>query len=132
MSRTSTTKMNKFEMHIADTLATMRNLGAPFSYKFEGTKIQYRKPEKDRVYTPDFLICKPPNQLMFIETKGFFRPEARTKMIWVKKCNPTLDIRILFQKNLVINKKTGFNYKQWSKRHGYPCAFGTLPTEWFE
>lgn len=133
--------MNKFEAEIDLNLANL-TLGYEFSYEFEGTKINYVKPEPLRVYTPDFTIRIPCEgrgyqkggfwRTLYIETKGYFRPEHRTKMRHVKRCNPSLDIRIIFQKNLVINKKTGFDYLQWAKRNDFPCAIGHVPKEWLE
>ena len=123
--------MNKFEKLIDKNLANL-GLGYEFSYKFEGTKINYVKPEPHRVYTPDFIVCKGDGTIIYLETKGYFRPESRTKMRHVKRCNPKLDIRIIFQENKVINKKTGFDYLQWSKRNNFPCAIGHVPKEWLE
>jgi hypothetical protein len=122
--------MNKFEEQIALELHHWADTGA-ISFEFEGTTINYVKPEPQRVYTPDFIVCKD-NKLMFIETKGYFRPEHRTKMRHVKKCNPELDIRIIFQRNQFINKSTGYDYCKWAERNNFPCAIGTLPKEWLK
>ena len=123
--------MNRFEEQIALELNHWVDTGV-ISFEFEGTTINYVKPEPLRVYTPDFIVCKD-NKLMFIETKGYFRPEARTKMRHVKRCNPELDIRIIFQKNHSITKrKPGFTYCKWAERNKFPCAIGTIPKEWLE
>ncbi len=124
--------MNKFEQAINDELYDAQQEGHQFIYTFESATIEYRKPELLRTYTPDFVIERCGEYSIYIETKGYFRPEARTKMRHVKRCNPALDIRIIFQKNLLINKKTGFDYLQWARRNDFPCAIGTIPKEWLK
>ncbi len=124
--------MNKFEHSISLQLAEWWGSYPGGKHTFEEHKIHYVKPEPYRVYTPDFLVERTDGTSFFIETKGYFRPEHRTKMRHVKRCNPDLDIRIIFQKNIVINKKTGFDYLQWAERNGFPCAIGTIPKEWLK
>ena len=48
-------------------------------------------------YIPDFSITFKDGRILYIEAKGWLRSEDRTKMIAVKKANPDLDIRLLFQ-----------------------------------
>ena len=124
--------MNKFEKQIADALFDVWIDDAHFNYEFETIKIKYRKPEKVRVYTPDFVITRNNSTLLYLETKGYFRAEARTKMRAVKKYHPDLDIRIVFQKNLVINKRTDFTYMKWAERNNFPAAVGHIPKEWLK
>lgn len=73
-------------------------------------------------YIPDWEVDTPTGQIL-IEYKGYFRPEAKRKMVAVKKCNPHLDIRIVF-----------YAYKKkdidWAIRHGFRYAIGTIPKEW--
>ena len=52
-------------------------------------------------YLTDFRL---PNGI-YIEVKGWFKPSDRTKMESVIKCNPELDIRMLFQKDGWTTKK---------------------------
>lgn len=60
---------------------------------------------------------------MYIETKGYFRPEAKRKLVAVKKLHPAIDIRILF-----------YAYKpkdiRWAERNGFVWAVETIPQEW--
>ncbi len=123
--------MNKFEKQIDNLLFALRR-EQNFSYGFENAKIEYTKPEKIRIYTPDFIINRANGSLLYIETKGYFYPAARTKMRAIKKAHPTLDIRMVFQKNLLINKRTDFTYMKWAERNNFPAAVGHIPKEWLE
>ena len=59
-------------------------------YEYESTKVPYQIQHN---YTPDFLL---PNGV-FLECKGYWDPEDRRKVKNVKKQNPELDIRMVFQ-----------------------------------
>ena len=53
-------------------------------------------------------------------------------MLAVKRDNPDLDIRFVFQKPfLTIYKGSKTTYAQWCEKHGFPwCSFYDLPIEW--
>ena len=78
-------------------------------------------------YVPDFRIGD-----IYLETKGYFKPEDRRKMLAVKKANPNLDIRLVFQApNNKISKKSKTTYAKWATKHGFPwCAYYAIPTDW--
>lgn len=80
-------------------------------------------------YIPDFLL---PNGI-FVEVKGWLRPRDRAKMLRVKKENPSLDIRFVFQRaNSRIGKsKTSMTYAEWAEKHEYLWSEGSIPEEWF-
>lgn len=82
-------------------------------------------------YIPDFVL---PNGVI-VEAKGYFEPKDRTKMIAVKKQNPDLDLRILFQdanKRLTKSHNSKM-YWQWAEQHGFPWDEGTaIPKDWYE
>lgn len=80
-------------------------------------------------YIPDFVL---PNGV-FIEVKGWLRPRDRAKMARVKKENPDLDIRFVFQRaNSRIGKSpNSLTYWQWAERYGFPWAEGLIPEEWW-
>ncbi len=124
-------RMNQFEAKVYSDLVKA-SIDGDFLFGFEADIILYIKPEPMRNYTPDFTIMRKDGHPIYVETKGYFRPEARTKMRNVKACNLELDIRIIFQRNQMINKKTGFDYLQWAERNGFPCAVGTIPKEWLK
>lgn len=73
-------------------------------------------------YVPDFVI-RTPLGLVYIECKGYFRPEDKRKLIAVKKLNPHMDLRILFYSTSPKNIK-------WAERHGFKYAVSSIPKEW--
>ena len=82
-------------------------------------------------YIPDFAL----GNGVLVETKGYFDARARSKMLAVKKQNPSLDIRILFQRaNTRLTKsKNSMMYWQWAEKHGFPWAEGEhIPEEWYD
>ena len=71
----------------------------------------------DYTYTPDFVDH---DEKIIFETKGFFPPEERRKMIAVKKANPDWHIIMVFQNpNAKINKKSKTTYSQWAIKNGF-------------
>jgi predicted nuclease of restriction endonuclease-like RecB superfamily len=105
---------NKFEIKLDRQI---KKSGLP--YKYEGEKIPYYFTGH---YIPDFVI-KTPKGTLYIEAKGYLRPEHKRKMVAVKRLHPTLDIRIVFYSE---NKK----YIKWATKHGFPFCISVLPTEW--
>lgn len=107
---------NKFETRIYNQLT---EAGIPF--KYEGERVPYVIAGH---YLPDFIICTPLGKI-YIETKGYLRPEHKRKMVAVKKLNPQLDIRILFY----APKK---EYIKWADKTGFRWAVGEIPIEWMQ
>lgn len=107
---------NKFEHKIHSQLKRAR-----VSFKYENQKIPYILA---RHYIPDFIIDTPTGKL-YIECKGYLRPEHKCKMVAVKKQHPELDIRIIFYS---LNKA---NIK-WAERHGFKYAISKIPKEWLD
>lgn len=70
-------------------------------------------------YLPDFVI----QGNIFVECKGYFRPEDKRKLKAVKTSNPELDIRLLFYAH---NKK---NIK-WAEKNSFTWAVSQIPEEW--
>ena len=93
-------------------------------YAYESEKIQYVTEAR---YIPDFKVGD-----IYLEAKGYFKPADRKKMLAVKKCNPDLDIRLVFQAPYnKISKKSKTTYAKWADRHGFPwCAYYAIPREW--
>ncbi len=106
---------NKFEDKIFRQLTK-----AKVSFKYESEKISYLIAGH---YIPDFVILRDDGSRVYIETKGYFRPEHKRKMVAVKKLHPTLDIRIVFYQS---NK----SYIRWAERNKFPYAIGEIPKEW--
>lgn len=108
------------EEKVADLLSSLR-----VKYEYESQRIAY---QLQCNYTPDFLL---PNGV-YLEVKGRLTTEDRRKMIAVKKSNPKLDIRFVFQAPFnKINKGSKTTYAKWADKNGFPwCVYHSIPIEW--
>ena len=96
---------------------------------FEQTKIAFIQPEIKRTYTPDFFL---PNGI-YVETKGRFVTQDRSKHLWIRNQRPELDIRFVFQNpHSPINKGSKTTYAIWCERHGFKWATRLIPPEWWQ
>ena len=104
----------------------LREAGVDFGY--ECLKIDYRV-EETRRYTPDFLL---PNGII-VETKGRFVASDRKKHLLIKRQDPFLDIRFVFQNSRSkINKGSNTSYADWCDKHGFLYADKHIPQEWLD
>lgn len=106
-----------FERDISKSLPKRKGL----VIKYESHSISYSIP---RVYNPDFTVSLPSGRTFHIECKGYFRQEDKVKMKYVKLCNPSIDIRMVFP------RKNNRDIK-WCEKHGFPYSIGHVPKEWF-
>lgn len=106
---------NSFEKDIEKQI---KNKGAKVSYEPE--KIPYTS-----YYIPDFLVVPKSKRKksFYLECKGFFRREHKTKMTNFKRSNPDIDLRIIFQR---FNKKD----IKWSEKNKFLYAIKDIPKEW--
>ena len=111
---------SNLEKNIADLLT-----GLGVSYEYESEKLSYTI---EHNYTPDFVL---PNYT-YLEAKGYWAPEDRRKILAVKKANPEVDIRMVFQSPYnTISKKSKTTYAQWCERHDIPwTSYQEIPIEW--
>ena len=111
---------SNLEKNIADLLT-----GLGVSYEYESEKLSYTIQHN---YTPDFVL---PNYT-YLEAKGYWAPEDRRKILAVKKDNPEVDIRMVFQSPYnTISKKSKTTYAQWCERHDIPwSSYQEIPIEW--
>lgn len=107
---------NKFEYAVEKQLQLAK---ATFTYETE--HIAYILA---RHYIPDFIL-KTPLGKVYIECKGYLRPEHKAKLVAVKKQHPEIDLRILFYADI---KK----YKQWAIRNGFRYAVYEIPEDWLK
>src|ERR1041385_5061805 len=107
---------NKFEQRIDRQLKK-----AKVQYKYEAERLPYIFAGH---YTADFVVVLPTGKI-YIETKGYFRPDAKRRMAAVKKLNPALDIRIIFYTKRPADIR-------WADKHGFKWAVGELPKEWLQ
>ena len=117
-------KKIKFRSKLEENIASLlQNLGV--SYQYESEKLSYTI-EHD--YTPDFVL---PNYI-YLEAKGYWAPADRRKILNVKKANPEIDLRMVFQSPYNrISKKSKTTYAQWCEKHNIPWThFHDIPLEW--
>jgi len=81
-------------------------------------------------YVPDFVLIFPNGRVLYIEVKGWFKPDDRSKMKAVKRCNPDLDIRMVFGADNKLHSKSSTRYSDWCEKNGFPYAIGSIPKEW--
>ncbi len=81
-------------------------------------------------YHPDFLT---PTGI-YLEAKGYFTPQDRTKLLAVINQNPSTDLRLLFSSpNKKLNTKSKTSYADWADSHGILwCPATSVPAEWME
>ena len=113
---------SKFEAGVA---ARLNKRSVSFSY--ESLVLDYTWEGK---YKADFIL---PNGVI-VETKGFFSPNDRRKMLCVKAQHPHLDIRLCFQnaKEKISRAKKSITYGQWATRNGFKWSSGTIPDDWYD
>lgn len=113
-----------FEEKIAREL---RGLKVPFTH--EPIKVSYVKKSH---YIPDFVLEHNEKQII-IEVKGYFLSKDRTKHLEVRKQNPELDIRFVFNNSSnKLNKNSKTTYADWCNKHGFLYADRHVPLEWIE
>lgn len=111
---------SKYECEVARQLTAAR-----LSWSYETERLAYEVPA---IYTPDFIV----EPGIIVEAKGYFPQEDRKKMEHVTRCNPDLDIRMLFTDPFKFTRKGGREtYAAWCEKHGIPWAKGPeWPKEW--
>lgn len=107
---------NEFEKRLARQIRRAR-----LKVKYETEKIPYVIAGH---YIPDFILETPLGKI-YVEAKGYFRPEAKRKLIAVKKQHPEMDLRIVFY----CEKQA---YIKWATRYGFKYAIGSIPREWMK
>jgi predicted nuclease of restriction endonuclease-like RecB superfamily len=107
---------NKFERRIELSLRKSK-----VKFKYESERIPYVIAAH---YIPDFILSTPLGKI-YIECKGYLRPEDRRKLVAVKKTNPHIDLRILFYREVKTQIK-------WAERNGFKYAIEEIPREWME
>lgn len=82
-------------------------------------------------YTPDFILHG--GLPILVEAKGRFTSSDRSKYLKVKRDNPTVDLRFVFQRNLPLRKGTTVRNSDWARQYGFQFSVGELvPQAWIE
>ena len=119
-----TTKTSKYRSKLEERLATLlTTLG--ISYEYESEKVSYTIQHN---YTPDFVL---PNHT-YLEAKGYWDAADRRKILAVKKDNPDMDLRMVFQAPYnTISKKSKTTYAMWCEKHNIPwTSYHDIPLDW--
>ena len=98
---------------------------SPLAAAYETERIPYVDPRVHH-YTPDFP-CGP----FYVETKGRFLPEDRSKHLLIQAQQPHLDIRFVFSRSSTrISKTSKTTYADWCRKHGFKFADKVIPQSW--
>jgi hypothetical protein len=98
--------------------AHLKSARVPF--KYEAEKLRYRYEEQN--YVIDFSVKLPHRNSspIHLEYKGKLDAQTRRKMAAVKKCNPDVDLRLVFERpNNKLYKGAKMRYWEWAERHGF-------------
>ena len=117
-------KTSKFRSQLEEIIAKLLD-GLGVSFQYESEKLGYTI---EHSYTPDFVL---PNYT-YLEAKGYWSPADRRKILNVKKANPEIDLRMVFQSPYnKINKKSKTTYAQWCEKHDIPwSSYQNIPIDW--
>jgi predicted nuclease of restriction endonuclease-like RecB superfamily len=75
-------------------------------------------------YIPDFIIQTKWGKI-YVEAKGYLRPEDKQKLLAVRRQHPYIDLRIVFYRSCPTNIR-------WAERNRIRYAIETIPIEWLE
>jgi predicted nuclease of restriction endonuclease-like RecB superfamily len=115
----------------AKVIKALNDLG--ITYEYETRKLNYIVPQSKHVYTPDIVLTKHDERIMFIEVKGLFDAEDRKKHLYVRESNKDLDIRLLFQNsNAKIRKGSKTTYADWCNKNDFLYADKVIPQSWLD
>ena len=117
-------KTSKYRSGLEEKVADLlTELGV--SYEYESCKIPYTIQHN---YHPDFIL---PNHV-HLEAKGYWSAPDRRKIAAVKRDNPELDLRMVFQSPYnKISKGSKTTYAQWCEKHEIPWThFHDIPLDW--
>ena len=108
-------KTSKFRSKLEERISNLFDeLGV--IYEYESSKVAYTIQHH---YVPDFIL---PNHI-YLEAKGYWDAADRRKILAVKKDNPDLDLRMVFQSPYnTISKKSKTTYAKWCEKHNIPLT----------
>ena len=101
-----------------------------------GYDIDYEKERFDyylkRFYTPDFVV-KGKHFDFYIEVKGWFPPDARSKLLSVVTHHPTLPLFVALAKpHAKLNKNSKTEVCQWCEKYGIAWCPLPIPTDFLQ
>ena len=117
-------KTSKYKSGLEEQVAKLLT-GLGVTYEYESCKVPYTIQHH---YHPDFIL---PNHV-HLETKGYWSAPDRRKIAAVKRDNPELDLRMVFQAPFnKITKGSKTTYAKWCEKHDIPwTSFHNIPLDW--
>ena len=117
-------KTSKYRSGLEEKVAELLD-ALKISYEYESTKVPYTIQHH---YHPDFVL---PNHV-YLETKGYWDAADRRKVLAVKRDNPDLDLRMVFQSPYnKITKHSKTTYAKWCEKHDIPwTSYHNIPLDW--
>ena len=127
-NRIKARRCNKFrstlERNAAEDL-DRRNI----KYTYEPCAIEYSVNETKK-YTPDFKLEGLP---FYLEFKGWLTLEDRKKAIRVRRSNPDIEVRFVFQNSSnKIRRGSKTTYADWCNKNGFKWADVFVPQHWID
>ena len=114
----------KYRSNLEKDIANLLE-GLGVSFQYESEKLSYTI---EHNYTPDFVL---PNYV-YLEAKGYWDAADRRKVLAVKRDNPDIDLRMVFQSPYnTISKRSKTTYAKWCEKHDIPwTSYHDIPLEW--
>jgi hypothetical protein len=95
-------------------------------YLYEAQSFEYTTRSR---YKPDLFLMNG----VILELKGFFSPSDRRKHVAMKEQHPELDVRMVFQRNNLLTRKSKSTYGMWCDKYDIPwCVWPDIPTDWLQ
>lgn len=101
-------------------------------WSYESCTLSYVVPEITKRYYCDFIVTTKSGRILYIERKGRFPRPGRFKFEKILEANPNIDIRIVFQKDNLLQKGAKSRYSDWCKKRNIRYAVGEIPKEWLD
>lgn len=115
-----------WEPRVLQALQTFENI----ELEYESERLKYQTIQ-NRNYIPDWVVTLPSGRKVYIEAKGYLRPDDTVKLRRVKETYPEKDIRLVFEKDNKFSKKSPTRYSDWCRKYGFPFCVGAIPEDWF-
>ena len=114
----------KFRSKLEEKIANLLE-GLGVLYEYESTKVPYTIQHN---YNPDFVLANH----VYLEAKGYWAAADRRKVLAVKRDNPDIDLRMVFQSPYnTISKKSKTTYAMWCEKHAIPwTSYHNIPLDW--
>lgn len=119
-------RRSKYEERVIEDLEK-RGFKEGKDWKYESQKLPYII---EGNYVPDIMVV---DNTRYIELKGYLDYADRRKLESVKRCNPGIDLRVLFHSNSKLRRGSKMRYSDWAERVGIPWAIGqSIPKDWMK